>query len=145
MISEAKQVGELSQDDQIDQDQGQAKRQESSAQHQSETNPHAAQASQQLQWLERQNETNFTVQLIGASERQSVANYAAEHELDGATHIIETRRQGEPWFILLYGNHEDRAAANKSIEQLPADVRSLGPWTRSFSSIEKSIDEQRRE
>ncbi|BAU57574.1 DamX [Halorhodospira halochloris] len=92
------------------------------------------------QWLEEQNSEHFTIQLLGARNRDSVVNYAEEHGLNEDTQIIESRREGEPWYILVYGSHEDRTAANTQINQLPDEVRRFGPWARTFSSIEEAID-----
>ena len=98
-------------------------------------------ASETDQWLYEQDGKHFTVQLIGASNRASVADYAARHGLKEQAHIIETRRQGEPWHILLYGSHADRETANAQIQQLPADVRQFDPWPRTFASIEEVEDD----
>ena len=81
----------------------------------------------------------YTLQLIGVKERAAANEFIRKHQLAKGARIIESRRNGQPWFTVAYGSYATRAAATAGIEALPASVRrATTPWVRALNGRQKS-------
>jgi len=89
-------------------------------------------------WLEGREPRRYTLQLVGARDRDRVEHYAREHQLAQPYAVFERRLDGRPWYSLVVGDYPDRAAAVAARDRLPAGVAREGVWPRTFESIFKS-------
>ncbi|MFW6380150.1 MAG: SPOR domain-containing protein, partial [Halorhodospira sp.] len=65
--------------------------------------------------------------------------YAEAHEFSGQAAIARTQRNGEDWFVLLFGAHADRADAEEALADLPTSITERGAWIRSFASLAEQL------
>ncbi|MCG5528214.1 MULTISPECIES: AAA family ATPase [Halorhodospira] len=91
-------------------------------------------------WIRGEDGERYTIQLLAASEPAPLQEYAGQQPLDEPTHVVATERDdGDLWFLLLHGSHEDREAAHAALDALPEAVAERGAWVRSFESVAESL------
>ena len=85
-------------------------------------------------WFERYPD-HWTIQILGVANRQNLADYIQQQQLTDDNHrIVETRANGVPWWVVIYGHYPNREAADQARNQLPAKL-SDGAWLRPLSSL----------
>lgn len=84
--------------------------------------------------------SEYTLQLLGASSQESVERYLSEQPNRSQLLSFESRRQGEPWFVVVTGRYSSSEAARKAIAQLPSAQRNAGPWPRPVQDIQAEIE-----
>jgi len=89
------------------------------------------------------NASDYTLQLLGASSRQSVLDYIERQPNKDQLLSFESRRQGKPWFVVVFGRYSSSEAARTAIDQLPDAQRQAGPWPRGLGAIQKEIEDNR--
>lgn len=77
---------------------------------------------------------NVTLQLSSASRSDSLQAFAKKQNLSNYW-VYETRREGKPWFVLIYGSYASVQEANNAIATLPADVRANKPWVKPIRQV----------
>ncbi|SKA49082.1 AAA family ATPase [Enterovibrio nigricans] len=83
--------------------------------------------------------SRYALQLAALQSKRAVDEFMQEYELASLALVYETRRNGEPWFMVLVGDYPTVAEARKAEVQLPENVRNLSPWAKSFTQIHKEI------
>ena len=102
----------------------------------------AAEPPHRENWLLQQPPDTFTLQLLGSRDQASIANYIRRHALEPEkTAWYRGRYRGSEWYVLLYGNYPDKAAALAARNTLPGKVQKAKPWPRSLKSVQDSIRE----
>jgi len=94
------------------------------------------------QWLTRQPADRYTLQLVGTRSEEALRKFVEAHGLDRHAAWFRTRYQDAPWFVVVYGLYDDRAAARVAREALPPELRALSPWPRSIASIRESVTQK---
>jgi len=89
------------------------------------------------------NASDYTLQLLGASSRQSVLDYIERQPNKDQLLSFESRRQGKPWFVVVFGRYASSEAARAAIDQLPSAQRQAGPWPRAMEAIQEEIEANR--
>ncbi|EAR10994.1 hypothetical protein MED297_10801 [Reinekea sp. MED297] len=89
--------------------------------------------------LDRGDDAQYTVQLIGVRDQAQLASLLAEFNSPLDVDIVETTYQGDPWFVLIYGQFDTRDEAQSAFEALPEGLFSGDPWIRSFQSLRSSL------
>ena len=82
---------------------------------------------------------NFTVQLLGSRSEVNVKEFVADRQVADTHGYFETRHQSQPWYVVVFGNFDDRSTAAQAIQQLPESLRSLQPWVRPMNGIQADI------
>lgn len=90
-------------------------------------------------WLWGQDPAMRTIQLIAARDRGAITDFVSQHRLHGDMAILESKRQGSPWFVLLLGRYQDQAAAKRAVAGLPTVLRNSVPWVRTFASVHDEL------
>lgn len=85
----------------------------------------------------------YTLQLLGASSRDSVDRFVSAQSNRSKLLVFESRRSGKPWFVVVTGRFADSARARAALEELPANQRKAGPWPRALSEIQQEIEQHR--
>lgn len=85
-------------------------------------------------WLRSRPEGSHTIQLLGSFNESTAIDFIENHDLDGLVYVRSTH-QGRPWFVVIQGEYPNQRAARAGIEELPPEIRELGPWTRSFEGL----------
>lgn len=77
---------------------------------------------------------HFTVQIVSASNRANIS--AAASALNGKYWIVETRRNGKPWYVLVAGNYASREEAQAAARTIPASVsQGATPFAKRLSEV----------
>jgi len=90
-------------------------------------------------WAWSQDPSHYTVQLAAAKSEKSLESVMASINLPGELAVVQTLREGELWYVLIYGSFASREAATGTIERLPARLKQSQPWPRSFASIQGEL------
>ncbi|WP_237468011.1 SPOR domain-containing protein [Vibrio stylophorae] len=83
-------------------------------------------------------QANYTLQVMAVSHKKNYQSFVQSLPKHEAIWINEKSVDGIPWYAILYGEFATRDEAKAALNALPASVRKLGPFIRSFESIEKS-------
>lgn len=89
-----------------------------------------------MAWVWSQNPQHFTIQLSGAAKEAAVEAEINGIELPGELAVVQTLRQGKPWYVLVYGSFNSRDDANAAISLLPSPLKNTTPWARTFASLQ---------
>ncbi len=84
--------------------------------------------------------SEYTLQLLGASSRDSVESYISSQPNADELLVFESRRNGKPWFAVVVGRYDSTSAARSAISELPSAQREAGPWPRSLAEIQEEIE-----
>jgi DamX protein len=87
-------------------------------------------------WVARQPPDHYTIQLLGARDRDAGEAFIARHGLGDQARVVTSQYRGRPWQVVIHGSYPSRAAAVEAMERLPADLRRGGPWPRTFASLQ---------
>ncbi len=90
-------------------------------------------------WLKTQRPGDYTLQILGGRREAAIRQFATANRLEGTSAILQTTRDGKPWYVLLYGAYPSRAAASQALAQMPAKVRAAKPWPRSIAAVHAEI------
>lgn len=82
--------------------------------------------------------SNYTLQLSGAS-RQDTLEAFAKKNLNGNYTIYKTQRNGNPWYVLIYGNYRNISEAKQAVSSLPAPVQAKQPWVRPMKHVHQDL------
>lgn len=94
------------------------------------------------EWLRNANNNRYTLQLLGARQEQNVLEFIAANALAPTqAGYYRTELQGQPWYVLVYGNYSSADNARAAIPGLPANLRTSEPWPRPISAIKADLSE----
>lgn len=87
-------------------------------------------------WVNSAPGEHYTLQLVGLSKKSSANDYVKTHKLTGKVAIITSERNGAPWYSVIYGDYRDKNSAKTAT--LPASLKNVDPWPRSFQSVREA-------
>lgn len=90
-------------------------------------------------WVWSQDPGRYTVQLAAAESETAIEAAMRRITLPGELVVVQTLREGRPWFALIYGSFASKASARGTIDRLPEPLKRVGPWPRSFASLHDEI------
>lgn len=93
----------------------------------------------QTEWVQSQNKTNYTFQLMGSWEYDELFEFVDKYQLTGDVAEFESDRQGRIWYALVFGVYESKDEALKASSQWPEPLNTLPSWLRSFEQIHYQI------
>lgn len=82
--------------------------------------------------------SGFTVQVLGVSKNSGFASYIAKLPGQQPVWVNQKTFHEKPWYTLLYGHFDTVQEAQAAIKDLPAEIRSFGPFVRSLARIHQS-------
>lgn len=82
--------------------------------------------------------SNYTLQLSGASRQDTLESFAKKN-LNGNYAIYKTQRNGNPWYVLIYGNYRNINEAKQAVSSLPAAVQAKKPWVRPINHVHRDL------
>lgn len=86
-------------------------------------------------WIASQDPRRLTLQLVGSSDKNAVLRYMQEHGITRDAAYYSTIRDGQLWYVVIYGNFADRNAAQTALLALPPSLGAASPWIRQFGDI----------
>lgn len=90
-------------------------------------------------WLMERNPDQFTLQLLASSEEATIQSFIEAQSDPDEFAYYRRDHAGSPW-VLVYGDLENREAAEAAREALPENLRRQQPWLRRFSSIQSDLE-----
>lgn len=93
------------------------------------------------QWLLSQQETHYTIQLVGVRNEQSLLTFIEQYArpMQQPLAYYRTTYKGGVWYPLLYGIYPSAEKARQAINTLPEPIRAKNPWIRRLSAIQRAI------
>lgn len=92
-------------------------------------------------WVRAQEPGKYVLQLIGARDIRTLEQYLETYpELRDGLAVITTVNDGKPWYVFIYGEYPDRAAATADLNNLPANIRRAQPWPRPLASVQLDLE-----
>lgn len=87
---------------------------------------------------------NFTLQLVAGQDEAKIQAFINQQTRQAQANIsyFETRRNGKPWYVSVYGEFPSIAAARSAITSLDTSLQQLGPWAKSFAKVHEEIKEK---
>lgn len=83
---------------------------------------------------------HYALQLAALRSLSAANNFIAEYQIVQIASIYETRRDGEPWFIVITGDYPDMLSARRAETRLPERLQVVQPWVKSYAQIHREID-----
>ena len=96
-------------------------------------------------WLLTRDPEHYTLQLLGAHNYDAVKSFIQQNKQASADGLAQfsTSRQGERWYVVVYGDYATREQAVQAIANIPQSLQDLKPWARSFASVQNDIKSRR--
>ena len=92
-------------------------------------------------WYAARPASGYALQIFGTRSESSARSFVGKH--GGEYRYFKKLHQGQPLFVVTFGQFSTRAAAQAAIKTLPAEVQAGKPWPRSFASIQQEAIQAR--
>jgi len=89
--------------------------------------------------LQQKNINHLSVQLMGASSLDAVAQFVRANRLADQVWIYRTHFHGSPWYVVLKGDYADLSQAQAAIRQLSPALQKAEPWPKSFAQVNREL------
>ncbi|MGF1685335.1 AAA family ATPase [Photobacterium japonica] len=83
---------------------------------------------------------HYALQLAAMQSIAVARNFIDEYEIHDLAVAYETLRNDRLWYIIVTGNYPDMQTARQAEQRLPANVRALKPWVKSYGQIHREMD-----
>lgn len=83
---------------------------------------------------------HYALQLAALRSLTAANQFIAQYDIARIAEIYETRRNGEPWFIIVTGDFPSVVSARRAESRLPARLQQVQPWVKSYAQIHREID-----
>jgi len=74
----------------------------------------------------------YTIQLLGALNKDSIIDFVKKHALADSSEIIESQYQNKPWYILIQGHYSSFFDAKKQLPYLPVQLQKNKAWIKKI-------------
>jgi DamX protein len=95
-----------------------------------------------VDWIMAQETSLYTFQLMGSWDEQEVSEFIKIHALSDKVARFTSTRQGQPWYVLIYGLYPNKEAALEASEAWSAKLAALPTWLRRMDSVQKQVKAQ---
>jgi septal ring-binding cell division protein DamX/type II secretory pathway predicted ATPase ExeA len=95
------------------------------------------------EWLLSRAGSRFTLQLLGGRSEKSLREYLRRNRIPEPVATFRTTFKGSDWYGLVHGDFPTMAAAQATVDTLPANVRKAKPWARSFATVHEAMQQDR--
>lgn len=100
--------------------------------------------------LLREKATGYTLQLFASFNEQATRQFSAANAPAVAAagapegiRLFRTVREELPWYVAVSGSYRNKDEAKAAVAKLPASLRKLQPWARSFQGIQDELRRRR--
>lgn len=90
-----------------------------------------------IYWLEKQEPTEYTLQLASSRSKKFIEKIYSDNRLKGQGGYYRFLSAGKNRYALVYGTYKTVAEAKAAIAQLPKSLRKSPPWVRKIQSLHK--------
>lgn len=81
----------------------------------------------------------FTVQLMATVQKPKLDAFIQQNHLQDLVKVYTAQRNGETWYLAVYGDFKTADAAQQAIQRLPHAMRELNPWVKSMRLVQTEI------
>ncbi|WP_336193015.1 SPOR domain-containing protein [Providencia stuartii] len=81
---------------------------------------------------------HYTLQLSSASTQAPLLALAKKYRLSNYL-VYEKHKDGQTWFVLVYGEYRGISQARQALQQLPVEFKKNTPWVRRISHVQSEI------
>ena len=90
-------------------------------------------------WLLQNNSNDWTLQLIGARDPETLLKFALKHQLSNNSAWYKTWLSSKPYYVIVHGQFNSRDSAREGIQLLSPTLRNAKPWVKSMKSVHSAI------
>jgi DamX protein len=83
---------------------------------------------------------HYSIQLLGGQSKKTIDRFMAEHRSLDKLFYFRSERDGKDWYIVMYGEYENRQTAIQAAGELPDELKKTSPWPRRLSEIHLLIN-----
>jgi DamX protein len=94
-------------------------------------------------WILSQNKNFYTLQLLGAKNKDDILNFAHKKKFKGQYAMFTSVRNGEIWYHLIYGTYKDKITALNTVQAIPKKIGIGKPWIRPMLDVQNAIKRQK--
>jgi TPR repeat protein len=98
--------------------------------------PAAAGAPHREDWIRSQAPQRYTLQLVTASNEQSVMDLLGRAGLGPQVAYFRRAMNDRTGYTAIFGVFDTRADASQALSQLPSELLKTRPWVRSFAEVQ---------
>ncbi len=84
-------------------------------------------------------DTAFTLQIIGAEQKESLERYIAAQPNASKLVLVSLVRNGKPWHVIVTGVYETSQLARRAVQSLPQNQVDGGPWPKKISDLKRDM------
>lgn len=81
----------------------------------------------------------YTLQLLGVSNRKAAADFVAAQPNRDDLLLFRSTRQGKDWFVVVVGRYQNSGEARAAVAGLPEVQSKGGPWPRVLRDIQQEL------
>ncbi len=82
----------------------------------------------------------FTLQLLGARYETTAKQFIERlPDLNLPIYLLQSQRDGEPWFVVLVGGFATQKDASNALSSLPRKLRDQEPWIRPIKALQQRL------
>jgi len=82
----------------------------------------------------------YTLQLAAMSSEKSLQEFIVTHQLVGKNFsIYQTVRSGGNWYVVIYGQFENRSAALREAQELSNSPTKLESWVKKYALVHQDL------
>ncbi len=81
----------------------------------------------------------YTLQMLGARKESSVVGFIQSRADRSKFYYFSTIYKEKPWYVVVYGQYQNRDEAVTAIRSLPNDLKQRKPWARSIKGVQDDI------
>ncbi|BBG60704.1 MULTISPECIES: SPOR domain-containing protein [Providencia] len=81
---------------------------------------------------------HYTLQLGSAGSAEGLYDRARRHKLSNYL-VYEAIRNGQQWYVLVYGEYPTMSAAKQALIALPRGLQKDKPWVRSLKHVQSEL------
>lgn len=81
----------------------------------------------------------YTLQLLGVSNRKAAADFVAAQPNRDDLLLFRSTRQGKDWFVVVVGRYQNTGEARAAVAGLPEVQSKGGPWPRVLRDIQQEL------
>ncbi|MCW8996142.1 MAG: SPOR domain-containing protein [Psychromonas sp.] len=83
---------------------------------------------------------HFTLQLAAMTSKDSLLQFAAEHNLpQKEVYIYQTIRAKQIWYVVIFGEYASKQAAESASKKLPGSFANMDSWVRSYQLVHQDL------
>ena len=97
-----------------------------------------AEALSPLSALMQKSGGRYTLQLMASRDRTALEQLARRHRLTPSW-VYPRSINGQPWFVLVFGDFVSPELARRGIGSLPSELQAAKPWPKPFAQVQKEV------